>query len=179
MGATEWDSRPRVPRGRIRPVLQVVLAVVHLLALAVGLPSVLLRAGALRRATQDNSRGDALQRAFAADTLWGVSALLWIGSGLWRYLAGTEKSTEYYNRNHFFLAKMTLLAAILLLELWPMVKLARGRNAVRRGASAAAVVTPAIARRIAAVSDVQAALLVLMVFFAAAMARGLGAMPGG
>jgi putative membrane protein len=160
-------------------VLQVVLAVVHLLALAVGLPSVLLRARALRRATQDNSHGDALQRAFAADTLWGVSALLWIGTGLWRYLAATEKSTEYYNRNHFFLAKMTLLAAILLLELWPMVKLARGRNAVRRGASAEAVVTPAIARRIAVVSDVQAALIVLMVFFAAAMARGLGAMPGG
>jgi putative membrane protein len=160
-------------------VLQVVLAVVHLLALAVGLPSVLFRAGALRRVTQDGSRDDALQRAFAADTLWGVSAILWIGTGLWRYLAGTEKSTEYYNRNHFFLAKMTLLAAILLLELWPMVKLARGRNAVRRGASAEAVVTPAIARRIAVVSDVQAALIVLMVFFAAAMARGLGATPGG
>jgi putative membrane protein len=160
-------------------VLQVVLAVVHLLALAVGLPSVLLRAGALRRATQDNSHGDALQRAFAADTLWGVSALLWIGSGLWRYLAGTEKSTEYYNRNHFFLAKMTLLAAILLLELWPMVKLVRARKALRRGASAEAVLTPAVARRIGAVSYVQAALIVLMVFFAAAMARGLGATPGG
>lgn len=39
--------------------------------------------------------------------------------------------------------------------------------------------TPAIARRIAEVGDVQAALLVLMVFFAAAMARGLGATPGG
>jgi putative membrane protein len=75
-------------------VLQVVLAVVHLLALAVGLPSVLLRAGALRRATQDNSHGDALQRAFAADTLWGVSALLWIGSGLWRYLAGTDSAAQ-------------------------------------------------------------------------------------
>jgi putative membrane protein len=160
-------------------VLQVVLAVVHLLALAVGLPSVLGRAGALRRATQDGTRGDALERAFAADMLWGVSALLWIASGLWRYLAGTEKSTEYYNRNHFFLAKMTLLAAILLLELWPMVKLVRGRMAVRRGASAETVVTPAIARRIAAVSYFPAALIVLMVFFAAAMTRGLGATPGG
>jgi putative membrane protein len=160
-------------------VLQVVLAVVHLLALAVGLPSVLLRAWALARATQGGSRGDAFQRAFAADTLWGVSAILWIGTGLWRYLGGTEKGIEYYNRNHFFLAKMTLLAAILLLELWPMVKLVRGRIALRRGASVAAVVTPAIARRIAGVSYVQAALLVLMVFFASAMARGLGATPDG
>jgi putative membrane protein len=74
---------------------------------------------------------------------------------------------------------MALLAAILLLELWPMVKLVRGRIALRRGGSAEAVVTPAIARRIAIVSDVQAALVVLMVFFASAMARGLGAMPGG
>jgi putative membrane protein len=160
-------------------VLQVALAAIHLLALAVGLPSVVARARALRRAARGASRGDALAGAFSADTLWGLSAALWIGSGLWRYLAGTEKSTAYYNRNHFFLAKMALLAMILLLEIWPMVKLVGWRAEVRRGTPAEAVGTPEIARRIAAVSSVQAALVVLMVFFAAAMTRGLGAMPGG
>jgi putative membrane protein len=159
---------------RICRVLQIALAVVHLLALPVGLPSVLGRAWALRRATQDGSRGVALHRAFVADTLWGVSAILWIGSGVWRYLAGTEKSTAYYNRNQFFLAKMGLLAAILLLEIWPMVKLIRWRIALRGGASAETVAIPETVGRVAAVSYIQAALIVLMVFFAVAMARGLG-----
>ena len=100
--------------------------------------------------------------------------MLWIGSGVWRYLAGTEKSTAYYNRNHFFLAKMSLLAVVLLLEIWPMVKLIRWRTAVRRGASAEAFAMPETARRIAVVSYVQSALVVFMLFFAVAMARGLG-----
>lgn len=156
-------------------MLQVALAAVHLLALAVGLPSVVMRARALRRAARDGSR-DALDRAFAADTLWGLSALLWISSGLWRYLADIEKSTGYYNRNHFFFAKMGLLALVLLLEIWPMVKLIGWRAAARRGEVGAA---PATARRIAAVSSVQAALVVAMVLFASAMARGYGQLPGG
>lgn len=155
-------------------MVQIALAGVHLLALAVGLPSVLGRARAFRHATQDGPRADALRRAFTADSLWGVSAFLWIGSGAWRYLAETERSTAYYNRNHLFLTKMGLLAAILLLEIWPMVKLVRWRILLRRGASAEAVAVPETARRIAAVSYVQAALLVLMVFLAAAMARGFG-----
>jgi putative membrane protein len=160
-------------------MLQIGLAVLHLLALAIGLPSIVGRARALGRAARESSRGDALHRAFAADALWGVAAMLWIGSGVWRYLAGTEKSTAYYNRNHFFLAKMSLLAVVLLLEIWPMVKLIRWRTAVRRGASAEVFAMPETARRIAVVSYVQSALVVFMLFFAVAMARGLGAMPGG
>lgn len=160
-------------------MLQIGLAFLHLLALTIGLPSVLGRARALGRAARESSRGDALHRVFDADTRWGVAAMLWIGSGLWRYLAGTDKSTAYYNRNHLFLAKMSLLAVVLLLELWPMVKLIRWRIAVRRGESAEAIATPEAARRIAAVSYVQCALVILMMLLAVAMARGLGAMPGG
>jgi putative membrane protein len=110
--------------------------------------------------------------------MWGVAAALWIGSGLWRWLAGAEKSTDYYTRNHFFLAKMGLLLVVLLLEVWPMVKLIGWRAAVRGGA-AEPVATPGAARRIVAVSYVQSVLIVLMVIFAVSMARGLGAMPGG
>jgi putative membrane protein len=160
-------------------MLQIALAVAHLLALAVGLPAVMRRAGALRRAAaRTPATGDELRRAFDADSLWAAAAALWIGTGLWRWLADTEKSTEYYNRNHLFLAKMGLLAVILVLELWPMVKLVRWRIAVRGGAAAEGVVAPETARRIAAVSYVQAALVVLMVVLAVGMARGVGAMPG-
>lgn len=161
-------------------MIQLGLAVAHLLALALGLPAVLRRAGALRRsAARTPGSGGELHRAFEADSLWAAAAALWIGTGLWRWLAGTEKSADYYLRNHLFLAKMALLAAILLLELWPMVTLVKWRIAVRGGAASEAVAAPETARRIAAVSYVQAALVVLMVALAAGMARGLGARPGG
>lgn len=160
-------------------MLQIGLAFLHLIALAIGLPAIVDRARALRLAAREPSRGPALRRAIAADSLWGLSAMLWIGTGLWRYLAGTEMSSEYYNRNHLFLGKMSLLAAILLLEIWPMVTLIRWRLSLRAGAAAEEVATPLAARRIAAVSYVQCALVLLMVIFAVGMARGFGATAGG
>lgn len=160
-------------------MVQIGLAFLHLIALAIGLPAIFDRARALGRAAREPTRRAALQRAFAADSLWGLSAMLWIGTGLWRYLAGTEMSSEYYNRNHLFLAKMSLLAAVLLLELWPMVTLIRWRMAVRAGVTAEEVATPQAARRIALVSYVQGALVMLMVVFAVGMARGFGATSAG
>ena len=160
---------------------QVALAGLHLIALAIGLPAVLVRAWSLgRAATRDAAdRVDALRRAFGADSLWGAAAAIWIGTGLWRWLAGTEKSTEYYNRNHLFLAKMGFLVLILLMEIWPMVKLIGWRVSLKRGATLEAMGVPDTGRRLAVVSYVQAALVLAMVFLASAMARGLGAMPGG
>jgi putative membrane protein len=144
-------------------ILRWMLAAAHLLALGIGLGAVWVRARALR----SDLDGGSLRRAFAADSLWGLAGALWIGSGLWRLLAGTEKSTGYYLQNHMFFAKMGFLVLLLLLELWPMTTLVRWR----RGA------TPDLqaARRIAGISYVQAALVVLMVFAATAMARGIGA----
>ena len=151
-------------------MLRITLAVLHLLALGIGLWAVLARAAALR----EGARADALRRAFLADTHWGVAAILWIGTGLWRWLGATEKSTAYYNGNHIFYAKMGLLALIMALELWPMVTLIRWRIAIGRGGSAEAVARPEAARRIAAISFVQAGLVVLMVVAAVLMARGYG-----
>jgi len=76
-------------------MLRVALAGLHLLALGLGLGAVLFRGTALREPPTAAS----LTRAFRADTLWGVAAALWIGSGLWRALAGTEKSLQYYLHN--------------------------------------------------------------------------------
>ena len=143
--------------------LRWMLAAAHLLALGIGLGAVWVRARALR----SDLDGGALRRAFAADSFWGLAGALWIGSGLWRLLAGTEKSTGYYLQNHMFFAKIGFLVLLLLLELWPMVTLVRWRRGV----------TPDVrrARRIAGISYAQAALVVLMVFAATAMARGIGA----
>ena len=99
-------------------MLRWLLAAVHLLALGIGLGSVWARARLLGAPTLD---GPTLRRALAADAWWGVAALLWVSSGLWRLLASTEKPTAYYVGNHVFWTKMALFGAILVLESRPIV----------------------------------------------------------
>lgn len=145
------------------------LAALHLLGLGVGLGAVWARARALRGPL--NRAG--LRRAFHADGWWGVAAAIWIGTGLVRVIGGLEKSMDYYLQNHVFWGKMTLLLAILLLEVSPMVNLARWRIQLRRGE------TPdtRLAGRFASISYVQAVLVLLMTLAATAMARGIGVAP--
>src|SRR5687767_10131511 len=94
-------------------ILRWLLATLHLLALGIGLGAVWARGRALRSVLDS----EALQRVFRADALWGGAAALWIGTGVWRLLAGLEKPTGYYFANHVFLTKMGLLLLILLLEI--------------------------------------------------------------
>ncbi len=143
-----------------------VVATIHLLALPLGLGAVWMRARSL--GGQLDLPG--LRRAFAADAAWGVAALLWLATGLWRAFGGLEKGTMYYLSNPFFHAKMGLFVLILVLELWPMVTLVRWRLAVARGQ--APDLTPA--RAFARISYIEAALVVLMVCWATALARGMG-----
>jgi putative membrane protein len=112
-----------------------------------------------------------VRTALRADALWGGAAALWIGTGLWRLLAGMEKPTGYYLGNHIFWTKMGLLVLILILEISPMLILSRWRRLVRAGQP----VDTAPAPRLSVVSYVQAVLVVLMVLAATAMARGIGA----
>lgn len=151
-------------------MLRLTLAALHLLALGIGLGAVWGRARAL--GGPRDSR--ALRRALAADGWWGLAAMLWIGTGVWRLFAGTEKATGYYFANHLFLAKMGLLALVLVLEAWPMITLIRWRADPSRAEGAAGA---AKARRISAISYVETVLVVAMVALAVAMARGFGARP--
>jgi putative membrane protein len=151
-------------------MLRLALAALHLLALGVGLGGVWGRARAL--GGPRDSR--AVRRALAADAWWGVAAVLWIGTGVWRLMAGTEKATGYYLRNHVFLAKMGLLVVLLLLELWPMITLGRWRADPSRAEGAAGA---AAARRIAVISYLETVLVLGMIVAAVAMARGYGARP--
>ena len=150
-------------------MLRVTLAVLHLLALGIGLGAVWARGNALSGPLDL----PAMRRAFRADSWWGLAAGLWIATGLWRLFAGTEKATQYYMRNHVFYAKMAFLVIILLLEIWPMVTLIRWRQIAGRGTSAWNP-NPAAARRIARISRIEAMLVLAMVVAAVALARGYG-----
>ena len=148
-------------------ITRLLLAGFHLLGLGIGLGAVWARGRAL------TSRLDAvgLRSVFLADNFWGLAAGLWISTGLWRLLAGLEKDTSYYFHNHMFLGKMAFFAIILALEIWPMITLIGWRRRVARGEQPDTSAAPLLAR----ISFAQAALVVLMVFLAAGMARGYGA----
>ena len=148
-------------------LLRWLLAAVHLLALGIGLGAVWVRARGLR-GPLDAGR---LRAVFVADVWWGVAALLWIGTGLWRLFGQTEKDLEYYLGSHLFWTKMLLLLGVLAMEIRPMVTLGRWRRQVAAGTAP----DTSAGLRLARVSQVQAILVVLMVLAATAMARGIGA----
>ena len=143
-----------------------IVSALHLLALAIGLPSVYLRGRALK-GTLDAA---GFKRLFTADGVWGVAALLWIATGLLRAFGGLEKGTQFYLTSPLFWVKMTLFVLILLLEIWPMVTFIRWRVALGRGGQP----DVARARELYIVNHIEMALVVLMVFVASFMARGLG-----
>jgi putative membrane protein len=147
-------------------VLAAIVSALHLLALALGPPSVFLRG----RALKGRLDRDGLQRVFAADTVWGVAAALWLATGLLRAFAGLEKGTAFYLASHLFWLKMTVFVVIVLLEIRPMMTLMRWRAVVRGGG------TPdtSAARALYHVNHVELALVVVMVFVASFMARGFG-----
>ena len=152
-------------------LIRLLFATLHLLGLGVGLGAVWARARALRGPLDAQGLG----RVFYADSWWGVAAAIWIGTGLVRLIGGLEKSMDYSLGNHVFWGKMTLLAAILVLEMSPMPTLVRWRVQVRRGE----MPDTRLAGRFASISYVQAVLVLLMVLAATAMARGIGAGPRG
>jgi putative membrane protein len=147
-------------------VLAAVVSALHLLALALGLPSVVLRGRALRRVPDPRE----VRRVLAADTAWGIAALLWVATGLARAFGGLEKGSAFYLASRLFWAKVALFVVVLALELSPMLTFIRWRQALRRGHPVDTSRVPALAR----LNAIEVALVVAMVFVASFMARGFG-----
>ncbi|MFC0693125.1 DUF2214 family protein [Paraburkholderia humisilvae] len=145
------------------------LAALHLLGYGFALVAIIARTRGLRRCTSTQC----LSGVFLADNVWGLSALLLIATGSIRAFGGFEKGASFYLQAPLFHVKMGALVLILLLEIAPMIALIRWRIALRKG-------TPLRldrAQQFAAIGSVQIALLVVMVFAATGMVRGVG-MPG-
>ncbi|HSB41614.1 MAG TPA: DUF2214 family protein [Methylomirabilota bacterium] len=147
-------------------MIAAVASSLHVLALAIGLPAVFLRGRALKGRLDD----DGLRRVLAADNVWGLAAGLWIVTGLLRAFGGLEKGTEFYLRSPLFWVKMALFAVILLLEIRPMVTLIRWRVRLGRGET----VDSSAALALYTLNHIELALVVVMVFVASLMARGIG-----
>jgi putative membrane protein len=151
-------------------MLGLLLAALHLLALGIGLGAVLTRGSLLRNRLD----ATAVRLVMRYDAMWGIAAILWISTGLWRWLGSVEKTASYYTGNHVFLTKMTLLALIVVLEVKPMVTLIRWRKGLGKGLPIEEVARAGEARTIARTSHIQALIVVVMVVLAAAVARGIG-----
>jgi putative membrane protein len=91
-----------------------------------------------------------------------------------RVFGGFEKGADYYLHEPLFHVKMTLLVVILVLEVPSMLALMRWRAALRKKAP------PDLrrARYYARLSVIQSVVLILMVFAATGMARGIGLAAG-
>ncbi|HKZ06520.1 MAG TPA: DUF2214 family protein [Methylomirabilota bacterium] len=148
-------------------MIAAVVSALHVLALALGLPAVYFRGRALKGPLDAGG----LRRLFAADNVWGIAAVLWLVTGLLRAFAGLEKGTAFYLGSHAFWLKMAFFALILLLEIRPMITFIRWRVGLRQGRSP----DVSVARGLYIVNHVEMALVVLIVFTAAFMARGFGA----
>jgi putative membrane protein len=144
-----------------------IVSALHLLALAIGLPAVYLRG----RALKGRLDREGFQRLFGADSVWGVAAGLWLVTGLLRAFGGLEKGSAFYLGSRLFWLKMGLFLLVVALEIWPMVTLMRWRVALRNGG------TPdtSAARALYGITHAEMALVIVMVFVAAFMARGFGA----
>lgn len=142
------------------------LASVHLLAFGFALASILRRSRGLRRCTSTED----LTGIFSADNGWGASALVLVVTGAMRAFGGFEKGASYYFHEPLFHMKMAALVLILVLEIAPMMALLRWRLAVRRGD----VPDLTGASKYARIGAWQTVLLVVMVFAASGMARGIG-----
>lgn len=145
--------------------LSFAIAYLHILTLGIGFYGIWARANALKK-LKDNT---GLPEVFKADNFWGLAALLWIITGLWRAFGGLEKGTDYYLHSTAFLIKMGLFLLVFMIELKPMITLIQWRIKLKRGE--AIDLTPA--RSFAFMSHLELGLLSIIVLFAVAMARGV------
>ncbi|HEY2798703.1 MAG TPA: DUF2214 family protein [Thermoanaerobaculia bacterium] len=147
------------------------LSALHVLALAIGFGAVFARGRRLRDLRRTPEDAAIYTRLFQADALWGLAALLWIGTGLLRVFGGLEKQPAFYLRNGFFWIKMALFLLVFVLEVRPIVTFGRWRKARRTGAWPATGGAPSLPGLIA-VNDAETAIVVVIPFAAALMARG-------
>jgi putative membrane protein len=143
-----------------------IASALHLFALVCGLAGVFARGRAMREPFTDEQR----DRMFAADNWWGIASMLWIGSGLWRLLGGLDKPTDFYLHSPAFHVKMGFFAVLFALEIWPMITFIKWRVALQKKQP----IDTAPLKTFRIINTIEVIGVILMVFTAAAMARGIG-----
>jgi putative membrane protein len=143
-----------------------ILAVVHLLSLALGVALLVLRGKSLEQVKEPKDLG----RVFMWDNLYGLLALFWIGSGLLRAFAGFEKGTDYYLSNHVFWTKLLFVVLLLGCEIPILAALIRFRVRKAKGQALDLAGVPRLVR----LHWFELASVFPVIIAASLMARGVG-----
>jgi len=142
------------------------VAALHIITFGIGFYGIWSRAKALKKLKDASG----LDEVFKADNFWGLAALLWIATGLWRVFGGIEKGSYYYLHSKTFIAKMILFLLVFIIEIKPMTTLIQWRIKKRKNETIDFSPAPLLSR----LSHVELALVAIIVFLATAMARGIG-----
>ncbi len=152
-------------------MLRSLIASLHYLSLGIGMGAVFARGLAIRRLQRDGVTRPGLSSLFFADNFWGIAALLWVGTGLARAFGGLEKGTSFYIHNPMFHLKMGLFLIVGAVEVAPMIRFIRWRTDLK---GAREISVPAnVLSRYRFTNDLQLTLIVVMIFVASLMARGI------
>lgn len=142
------------------------IATLHVLTFGIGFYAIWARANALKKLKDSSGLND----VFKADNFWGLAALLWIVTGLWRAFGGLEKGSDYYLHSTTFIIKMALFLLVFIIEIKPMITLIKWRTKYRKKES----IDFTAARQLAFLSHIELGLVTIIVCMATAMARGIG-----
>ena len=111
------------------------------------------------------------RRLLRADMIYGMSAGLLLAIGLVRVVY-LEKGAAFYFGNWVFIAKLSLFILVGLLSVHPTIRFMSWRAAVKRGE--APQVDAGALRTMRTIVHIELAAVVLILLFAAMMARGIG-----
>lgn len=144
-----------------------IMAFLHHLAAFVLFSSITIEFLLLRDAISlENAR-----RLLRVDGVYGASAGLLLALGLLRVFY-FEKGVDYYFSNSAFLIKLSLFFVIGLLSIYPTLEFLRWRKAIKL--HQVPVLSEHKLRRLRLVLHLELMVLLLIVFCAALMAKGIG-----
>jgi murein DD-endopeptidase MepM/ murein hydrolase activator NlpD len=149
-------------------IATILIAWLHLLALAVGLSGVWARARALDDSLRHPEDPRAIRRALVGGAWWGAALVVSLATGAWALVAAAGRGTTTYAASPAFAVKMGIFLVVVALDVWPNAVLLRWwRKRAEPG--------PRDVGRIEILSYVQCALIAGIVLAAAVTARGDGA----
>jgi putative membrane protein len=114
---------------------------------------------------------DSARKILRADMMLGISAGVLLLVGLARVFH-FEKGATYYFHTWTFIAKLSLFVLVGLISIIPTLEFLRWRTAVKAGQVPA--VSPETIKRVRSVIHYEMAAVVLIILFAALMAKGIG-----
>ena len=119
-----------------------------------------------------------LRWALACDNLWGVPVRAVVPTGIIQpFVLGNGR--RFFFNNAFFLTNRALFAGVAICEIWPMERLVQHRMAQAGGSEPTVpAFRAATVPRTGVISSVQAVVMVMLVFCATSMTRGVGPING-